>query len=182
MCLCKSHVFREISSQYEKRSTKALTGMLTGDVGQVTNPPLQGVTHSPAPKETSHCRRLGSPGTSVTITVPSVTLLPFCPVSSTNVSEVVCLPWKGLSSHTHPLSRGHPGSTVDGLGVDSLNQGQGIKRGGKSRDGDCLSDSSENGAPFFRVAFCLQTNVMLSLLSRRIPFKRSFYLLQHTRK
>ena len=108
VCVCKSHVFREISSQYEKRSTKALTGMLTGDVGQVTNPPLQGVTHSPAPKETSHCRRLVSPGTSVTITVPSVTLLPFCPISSTNVSEAVCLPWKGLSSHTHPLCGWHP--------------------------------------------------------------------------
>ena len=62
---------------------------------------------------------------------------------------------------------------MDGLGVDGLNQGQGIKRGGKSRDSDCLSDSSENGVPFSRVAFCLQTNVMLFLLSRRTPLKEA---------
>ena len=34
MVLCGLHVFREISSKYEKRGAEGLRGMSTGDVGQ----------------------------------------------------------------------------------------------------------------------------------------------------
>lgn len=143
---------------------------MAGDVGQVTNAPCpaRGDSHA-STHRTSHCGKLGSLGTSVTTTVPSVTFS--LSVPSAQHTRVGCAPQKELSSHTPTLSMWQRGSIMDGLGDTSLNRSQGREGKGKDRGADCLSDSRETqGSVYEGGILCANQCPTLLLLSKGIPF------------